>query len=115
VSKVSVISSSVVGEVAYLRIRGRIVHGEGAAAAVQRAIFRCAASYFSLLVVDLCGVDLMDAAGLSALVVAYSAAQALGSRFELRNVPPRISQLLTVTRLDAIFLPAESAQRRLQA
>jgi anti-anti-sigma factor len=115
VSKATVISSSVVGEVAYLRIRGRIVHGEGAAAAVQRAIVRCAASYFSLLVVDLRCVDLMDAAGLSALVVAHSAAQALGSRFRLTNVAPRIAQLLTVTRLDPIFLPTESAQRRLQA
>jgi anti-anti-sigma factor len=107
----TVISVSVVGEIACLTICGRVVHGEGASAAIQRAIHKCVASDFSLLVVNLRGVYLMDAAGLSALVDAYSAAQSLGARFRLADVPPIVRLLLAVTRLDTIFLMSESASR----
>jgi anti-anti-sigma factor len=105
--KQTVISLSIVGEMAHLKIRGRVVHGVGSADAVTHAIRFCAASHFRLLVMNLRDVDLMDAAGLSTLVFAYCTAQALGARFKLAYVPPRIRHLLAVTRLDTIFVASE--------
>jgi anti-anti-sigma factor len=97
------IRTHVSDDVAHLVIFGRLVHGEGAPAAMQRAICRCAASSFRLLVVDMRAVGLFDAGGLTALVVAYSAARSLGAGFELANVPRRINNLLAVSRLNTIF------------
>jgi anti-anti-sigma factor len=100
----TVIKAFVSSDVAHLVISGRLVHGEGASSGVQRAILRCSASYFKLLVVDLGDVDQMDTAGLSALMVAYSAAYSLGARFALARVPQAIHDLVTAAGLDSVFL-----------
>jgi anti-anti-sigma factor len=107
-SRHTVISACVSGGIAYVTIRGRVVAGEEAAA-VREAVLRCVASDFQLLVVNLRAVDKMDAAGVSVLVFAYSTAQSVGARFRLAAVPPRIKELLAITRLDTIFLPPNSA------
>jgi anti-anti-sigma factor len=86
------IKAFVSNDVAHLVISGRLVHGEGASSGMQRAILRCSGSDFKLLVVDLGDVDQMDTAGLSVLMVAYSAAHSLGARFALARVPQAISR-----------------------
>src|SRR5215207_1290717 len=50
--------------------------------------------------VDLGSVTFMDSVGLSALIVARHAADARGLPLRLRNVPPRVLKLLTLTGLD---------------
>ena len=50
--------------------------------------------------VDLGSVTFMDSTGLSALVVARHAADARGVPLRLRDVPPRVLKLLTLTGLD---------------
>jgi anti-anti-sigma factor len=106
-SKPSVISISVVDEIAYLMIRGRVVAGEEVDA-VRETIVRAGPNLL-LLVVNLRDVDKLDAAGLSALVFAYAYAQSLGARFRLAAVPPEIRQLLSITGLSVVFWMPDSA------
>jgi anti-sigma B factor antagonist len=58
------------------------------------------------LVVDLSGVDVIDATGLGVLVGTHRRAQRAGRRLVLRGVPARIQRLLTVTRLSRV-IPCE--------
>jgi anti-anti-sigma factor len=64
---------------------------------VQRAMLRCSASNFNVLVVNLRDVEAMDSDGVSALYVAYFAARSLGSDFYLEDVPARLEGLLAST------------------
>jgi anti-anti-sigma factor len=95
--------TSVSGETAHVAIRGRIAHGEKSAGAVRKAVVQCLEPTIRMLVIDIDGVSKLDAAGMGALAGAYSAAQSIGARFELRNVPRFIRELLTITRLDTIL------------
>jgi anti-anti-sigma factor len=55
------------------------------------------------LVVDLAQVEVMDATGLGVLVGAHRRAGRCGRTLVLRHVPPRLSRLLTATRLHRIL------------
>jgi anti-anti-sigma factor len=101
---VTVISMSLVGEIAYLTIRGRLVAGSEAAA-MRETILR-AGPNFELLVVNLRDLQQIDAAGLGELVFAYSAARNLGARFRLAAVTPPVGRMLAVTRLETILCPS---------
>jgi len=55
------------------------------------------------LVVDLAGVDLVDATGLGVLVGADRRARQLGRRLVLRDASPRVRRILRVTRLHRVL------------
>ena len=55
------------------------------------------------LVVDLAGVELIDATGLGMLVAAQHRAHRVGRHIVLRGVPPRVTRLLRATRLDRVL------------
>jgi anti-sigma B factor antagonist len=65
------------------------------------------------VVVDMRGVELMDATGLGVLVGSHRRAERAGRRLVLQNVPDRIERLLLATRLHRILcvdqLPAATA------
>lgn len=56
------------------------------------------------LVVDLAGVELLDATGLGVLVGAHRRAEQAGRRLVLRRVPPRLDRLLLATRLHRVLV-----------
>jgi anti-sigma B factor antagonist len=60
------------------------------------------------LVVDLSGVELLDATGLGVLVDVHRRAGLAGRRLVLRNASPRVARLLAITRLNRV-LAVESA------
>jgi anti-sigma B factor antagonist len=62
------------------------------------------------VVVDLSGVELLDATGLGVLVGAHRRAILAGRELVLRGTPPRIARLLTLTRLRRV-LPEEEPAR----
>lgn len=56
------------------------------------------------LVVDLGGVELLDATGLGVLVGAHRRAGRAGRVLVLFDVPPRLGRLLIATRLDRVLV-----------
>ncbi|MDR7279264.1 sigma-70 family RNA polymerase sigma factor [Catenuloplanes atrovinosus] len=89
--------------------RHAYVHGEvdrdGAADLQARLLSALCAGHPRRLVVDLCGVPSMDAAGLRALAAVHTAA--LGRRVELRvtGVTPHLAHLMTATGLGFLLRP----------
>ena len=68
------------------------------------------------VIVDMTGVELMDASGLGVLVGCHRRAERAGRRLVLQNVPERIERLLLATRLHRVLyvdrvseLPAATA------
>lgn len=55
------------------------------------------------LLLDLGGVELVDATGLGVLIGAHRRAERAGRRLVLRNVPERIDRLLLATRLHRVL------------
>jgi anti-sigma B factor antagonist len=55
------------------------------------------------IVVDMSGVELMDATGLGVLVGSHRRAERAGRRLVLQNVPERIERLLLATRLHRVL------------
>lgn len=61
------------------------------------------------LLVDLEGVELVDASGLGVLVGAHRLASRMDRRLVLRSVPPRIERLLAATHLNRVLAFDETA------
>lgn len=55
------------------------------------------------LVVDLSGVELLDATGLGVLVGAHRRARLDGRELVLADAPPRVARILSLTRLDRVI------------
>lgn len=55
------------------------------------------------MIVDMSGVELMDATGLGVLVGCHRRAERAGRRLVLHNVPERIERLLLATRLHRVL------------
>lgn len=87
---------------------GSLVSVEGrlsaATVAELRAVLVTAADKGSGdLVLDLGGIEIIDASGLGVLVGAHRLAERRDRRLVLRNVPERIERLLAATRLNRIL------------
>ena len=63
---------------------------------------------YSSVLVDLAQVELLDSAGLMALIYGLRLAQALDRRFSICSVSPSIQIILELTQLDQVFEIFES-------
>lgn len=61
------------------------------------------------LVLDLTGLDAVDATGLGVLVGAHRRAGRSGRALVLRDVPPGVGRLLVLTRLDRVLRQTRSS------
>jgi anti-anti-sigma factor len=104
-SQATIISISVACEIAHLTVGGCLIAGPPVVALRETAL-RSDAD-FRLLVVNLRDLYKIDAAGLGALIFVISMAQSVGARFRLAAVPPRIRELLSITRLDEVLVSFE--------
>jgi anti-sigma B factor antagonist len=88
-------------------LTGRLdVLGAGAA---RDALHVAVAAGADELVVDLSGVELLDATGLGVLVGTHRRARLAGRRLVLRDATPRVSRLFTLTRIDRIIAIEQTA------
>ena len=60
------------------------------------------------LVLNLANVSAMDSAGIGELVMIHSAAARRGMRVVLAQASPRITEMLALTRVDALFSFADN-------
>jgi anti-anti-sigma factor len=84
-----------------LALAGRL--DVSAAADVRLALVDAVTAGSGPLVVDLSGLDALDATGLGVLVGAHRRAQRAGRVLVLRDVTPAVARLLFLTRLDKVL------------
>lgn len=70
---------------------------------VRQALHEAVDAGSGELVIDLAGLEVVDASGLGVLVGAHRRAGRAGRRLVLRDVPPRMQRLMTATRLHRIL------------
>ena len=107
------------GNVAVLRLQGRIVNGE---TEILREAVR-SLSEVSTVILDMTRVTTVDAGGLGVMLELRAQVESKGIRFELRNVTKLVRMVLEMTRLDSVFrikagvefFPAVSRSRRADA
>jgi anti-sigma B factor antagonist len=90
-----------VGEVVVMKCRGRIVEG-AACAELQEQLGRTLTDE-PCIVLDLSDVDFLDSSGLGRLVRFLSRSRAANGDLKLCGVPPRINEVLRITKLATVF------------
>ena len=96
-----VLDSRRVGDVTVIRCSGRIVDGDESAQLVEHTAHLF--PHEPYVVLDVGAVEFVDSGGLGLLVRLRSRAQNAGGDVTLCNVPPRIAEILRVTRLQSVF------------
>ena len=87
-------------DTAILPCVGRIVAGDEAD--VLKAAVMCQASR-RVVLLDLAGVQTMDAAGLGLLIFLQTMGHTVGFKLQLTNPTRHVRELLKLTRLDSVF------------
>ena len=89
-----------IADTTFVRCQGKIVVGEDFDA-LHCAVWKETSA--KLIVLDLAGVKLIDAAGLSVLLELRQRARANAIRFKLMNARPKVERVLRLTKLDGVF------------
>ena len=87
------------GNVAILYLQGRIIRGE---TAVLRNVIN-SQTEISAVMLDLGGVNAIDAHGLGVMLQLREEIETQGIEFKLANVTKLVRQILEITRLDSVF------------
>jgi len=87
------------GNVAVLRLQGRIVSGE--TASLRDAVR--AQPTDGAVVLDMAGVSMIDASGLGLLLQVRNEFQARGVRLRVMNASRFVRRIFEITRLDSVF------------
>jgi anti-anti-sigma factor len=87
------------GNVAVLGLQGQIVNSE---TEILRKFVQ-SLSEVSVIKLDLARVTTVDAGGLGVMLALREQVESKGTRYELMNVPKRVSRVLELARLDTVF------------
>ncbi|GIU79885.1 MAG: anti-sigma-B factor antagonist [Bryobacteraceae bacterium] len=102
------------GDVTVIRCQGRITLG--LATNTLRNLMREALDGGAKkLLVDFSGATQLDSTGIGELVGALSLANEKGAELKLAAMPPKIRELLRITRLDTVFDVRESYEEALKS
>jgi anti-sigma B factor antagonist len=91
-----------VGEVVVLDLHGRLVIGEGDKA-LREAVSALAESERTRVLLNLAGVTYVDSSVLSEIVRSYTTVTRDGGKLKLVGLPPKIQDLLVMTKLVTVF------------
>jgi|RhiMetdeSRZDD1v2_1073273.scaffolds.fasta_scaffold47255_3 anti-sigma B factor antagonist len=75
---------------------------------MKRQLAALVESGSSTITVSLRDVGFVDSSGLGALVAVHHFAESKGARFVVRDAPPHVQELLTLTRLDSLLTLEDS-------
>lgn len=90
------------GDVAIVDLSGRVVLGEGSGL-VRETIKDLLSAGETRIVLNLKGVTYIDSAGLGELVGSYASARNQGGEVKLAAVPPKLDDLMQLTKLYTVF------------
>ncbi len=102
------------GPVTIVEIRGRITLG-ASADAVEEKLQEIVARGPKGLLLDLSGVEVLDSRGIKALVRTFISLRKRDARLKLMKLPPRIHQVLEITRLLNVFEVYDSEEAALRS
>jgi anti-sigma B factor antagonist len=95
------------GDVAILDLHGRMVIGEGDKV-LREAVTKLVHSGISRILLNLADVSYIDSAVLSEIVRTYRTVTREGGKLKLLGLPPKIRDLLSMTRLASVLEAYES-------
>jgi|HubBroStandDraft_5_1064220.scaffolds.fasta_scaffold78536_2 anti-anti-sigma factor len=102
-------------DITVVELRGRLMLGDQLTT-IEHSIRKELESGCRKLVLDLCGLEFIDSAGLGMLVMSAGSMEEIGGRMCVATANARIAHLFEVTQLDrlvALHIDAESACRSL--
>jgi anti-sigma B factor antagonist len=91
-----------VNDVKIIELHGKITIGSGDLQ-MREAIHAALAAGGHKILVDMKDVTTIDSSGVGELVGCYTTATHKGAKLKLLNLPPKISDVLTVTQLITVF------------
>jgi anti-sigma B factor antagonist len=103
-----------VGEVAVIELSGRLTIGAGLEVFKQK-VFELLESGTNKILLNCAGIDFMDSAGLGEIVNCCTVVSRRGGALKLCCVPPRIMDLLRMTRLTNMLRPYPEEKDGLEA
>lgn len=89
-------------DVTILPLKGKITIGVGDVA-VRNAIQQALDSGAKKILIEMSGVTTIDSSGIGELVSAYTTTSNHGGRLKLCCLPPKITDMLTITQLITVF------------
>jgi anti-anti-sigma factor len=90
------------GDVKVIELKGKITIGSGDLQ-MREAIHGCLDGGCKKILVDMKEVTTIDSSGVGELVGCYTTAMHKGAKLKLMNLPPKITDVLTVTQLITVF------------
>jgi len=96
------VSTREIGDVTVIDMDGRITLGEGSSL-LRDLIKEKLASGHRKIVMNLSGINYIDSTGLGELVSGYRLIKSQGGELRLLNLNKKVSDLLQITKLYAIF------------
>lgn len=102
------------GDVTVIRCEGRITLGL-ATNTLRNLMREALEGGAKKLLVDFSGATQLDSTGIGELVGALSLANEKGAELKLAAMPPKIRELLRITRLDTVFDVRESCEEALKS
>lgn len=102
------------GDVTVIRCEGRITLGL-ATNTLRNLMREALESGSTKLLLDFGGAVQLDSTGIGELVGALSLANEKGAALKLAQMPPKIRELLRITRLDTVFDVEEDFQQALES
>lgn len=102
------------GDVTVIRCEGRITLGL-ATNTLRNLMREALESGAKKLLIDFGGTTQLDSTGIGELVGALSLANEKGAALKLAQMPPKIRELLRITRLDTVFDVRDDFQEALES
>ena len=103
------VSTRDVGDVRVIDLKGKITIGSGDLQ-MREAIHQALNGGVTKILVNMKEVSTIDSSGVGELVGCYTTATHKGAKLKLVSLPPKISDVLTVTQLITVFDVYDSEQ-----
>lgn len=103
-----------VGEVTILDLEGKITIGVGDVA-LRQAIQEALGNGAKKLLINMSRVSMLDSSGIGELVSAYTTVVGRGGKLKLTSLPPKVTDILTITQLITVFDVYDKEEEALQS
>ena len=97
------ISTSVVGAVTVIRLRGTLGAAEGGDPGLRPAIRKAVDSGARAVVINLQDVSAIDSSGIADLASSHMTLASSGGRLKLSNLSQKLKDIFAITRLNGVF------------